>query len=425
MINRKSIIFLVLLIGIVIAGCTKTTQDIIYDNNVEERRISNLETTDVLEESSGILNSQMEETYSFLLEPEYDFISNFDGEYAYVCKDDIYSIINKQGQIIFTLIEYDISAISEGMICIQSKKDDEPKYGLMDMQQNIILFPTYDKPLSFSEGLAFAVSDDKMGYINKDGDIIIDFEYEWGTSFYDGMATVKIEDQFWFLSPLNEIMSGPYDFLGSETFLRAEAYMVYSEGLTGYYEKNSENTFTDYFGNAYWGGGYWGFLDRNGEVAIPADYLEIHPFKEGLAAVLAKENEWIYIDKDNNKVMDGMPADFSNGLAVSRSQVINKQGEVVIEFNSNIAIESGSTFEHGLLIISKSNDTIVEGNADTLFDMNDTYCILNTQGDILFEIFLPSEYDRPIYILSDTLLLVKIDEKWGIIELDYYLNYNL
>ncbi len=45
--------------------------------------------------------------------------------------------------------------------------------------------------MSFSDGLAMVAKGEKCGYINKNNELIIPFEYDAATPFEDGEAKVK------------------------------------------------------------------------------------------------------------------------------------------------------------------------------------------------------------------------------------------
>ncbi len=46
---------------------------------------------------------------------------------------------------------------------------------------------------------------------------------------------------------------------------------------------------------------YWGYIDKTGQIVIPAQFEEAKPFKEGLA-IVKFGNEWGYIDKNGQKI---------------------------------------------------------------------------------------------------------------------------
>lgn len=122
-----------------------------------------------------------------------------------------------------------------------------------------------------------------------------------------------------------------------------------------------------------------GFINRNGELVIPADYEYVDDFSEGLAAVSTRNGKSVYINQKNKVVIDPDCEDcsaFSEGLAVvtkregnsSLTGVINKRGKVVIPFywdyiddfseGKSFARKDGRTF-----CINKKGKVLYELNA--------------------------------------------------------------
>ena len=46
----------------------------------------------------------------------------------------------------------------------------------------------------------------------------------------------------------------------------------------------------------------WGFINKQGEVAIPCQYIDIEPFRRGFAKVQDTDGNWIKIDKTGKVV---------------------------------------------------------------------------------------------------------------------------
>ena len=73
---------------------------------------------------------------------------------------------------------------------------------------------------------------------------------------------------------------------------------IYSEGLCAVQEE----------------GGKWGYIDLNGNIVIPFDYLEAKNFVNELAPVKNDENKWGYIDKNGEIVI---PFEYTNAEVFS------------------------------------------------------------------------------------------------------------
>lgn len=111
----------------------------------------------------------------------------------------------------------------------------------------------------FSEGLAAVVKDEKMGFINRKGEIVIDCKYDhvnW--LFKNGFTKVKRNGKEFYI-----------DKQGKEYDLSTmDSTPVYHDGLTMYQQN-----------------GLYGFKDEYGDIIIPAQYERAGDFSEGLAYV--------------------------------------------------------------------------------------------------------------------------------------------
>jgi hypothetical protein len=125
----------------------------------------------------------------------------------------------------------------------------------------------YTDAREFSEGLAAVKSNDHWGYIDLTGRIAISFDYKVpeAGSFSEGFAFVG--DRF------IDVRGNPA--FGGKTFEQAFSF---SEGLA-----------------AVQTNGQWGFINPNGQFAIPAGYESAGDFSGGMAPV-KKDGLWGYID---------------------------------------------------------------------------------------------------------------------------------
>ena len=102
--------------------------------------------------------------------------------------------------------------------------------------------------------------------------------------------------------------------------------------------------------------GKWGFVDQQGNTAIPCKYDWVKCFREGLALVQLKNGKWGYIDKQGNEVIPckyEIAYSFSEGLALVLLKLkgkwgyIDKQGNIVISFQYDYA----RSFSEGLALV--------------------------------------------------------------------------
>lgn len=140
--------------------------------------------------------------------------------------------------------------ISENLIA--AKKDR--KWGFIDKEGNKIINFEYDDYKKFSEGLAAVEKDNKWGFIDENGNIIIDFQYSLAQEFSEGLAPVaKLDESF---------------------------------------KEFGDITIQNFY------------IDKQGNKVIDASqYFIVFPFSRGRALVESNSGEYGYIDKQGNVVI--------------------------------------------------------------------------------------------------------------------------
>jgi hypothetical protein len=121
----------------------------------------------------------------------------------------------------------------------------------------------------FSNGLAPVGKDDKWGFIDRSGNIVVPIQWDGAQPFSDVLAPVRKDGKWGFIDRSGNIVV-PIQWNGAQSF---------SDGLAAV--KNSEK---------------WGFIDRTGAVVIPVEYDKPAHFFDGLARV-TKGGNLAIIDK--------------------------------------------------------------------------------------------------------------------------------
>ena len=246
--------------------------------------------------------------------------------------------IDKDGQLI---IPFEFDAIvageggeslefndfSEGLAAV-SKND---KYGFIDTKGKVVIEPKYEWTSSFSDALAIVSVEGLYGAVDKQGKTVIPFEYQALANFYDGFATAArppkdpedYESKYGLINKQNEVVIPfMYESMGN-----------LSESLIAVKKD-----------------GKWGYVDTINKSIIPINlaYETANDFSDGLAAVFSYEEnsdnlKYGYIDKTGKLVIpmqfikaywddsEGL-IDFNNGIAVvndkeGRTFCINKKGK--------------------------------------------------------------------------------------------------
>lgn len=230
----------------------------------------------------------------------------------------------------------DSGRFSDGL----SKFEMNGKIGFMDKSGTMVIQPQfYDIPLPnindrdrsiFSEGLALVLirsetdpSDQKLGYIDKTGKVIISDKFATASSFSEGLAVVSYQED----RKIGGGKTGYIDTTGKIVIEpKFEISSPFSDGLAvfvvgkkaGYIDKTGKIVINPIYDAAFsfWEGlaavkvnDKFGFIDKTGRIVIEPIYQRIYSlhkgissFYNGLALVEDKDSKYGYIDKSGKYV---------------------------------------------------------------------------------------------------------------------------
>ena len=278
------------------------------------------------------------------------------------------------------------------------------KYGFADENGNIVIPLKYDNAEDFSEGLAKVRLNDKYGFIDKSGNEVIPLKYDYACEFSEGLAKVYLNYKYGFIDKGgNEVIPFKYDV--AEDFSEGLALVVLNDEY-GFIDKNGNEVIPfKYDGAGSFSEGLavveldceYGFIDKNGNEVIPLKYDEAEDFSEGLALVVLN-GEYGFIDKNGNEVIpfkyDGAGS-FSKGRARvklnDKCGFIDKSGNEVIPLKYDDAIY----FSEGLAAVG----------------LNDKYGFIDKNGNEA----IPFKYDDA-GSFSEGLAAVELNDKYSFID---------
>ncbi|WP_159637014.1 WG repeat-containing protein [Sphingobacterium composti Ten et al. 2007 non Yoo et al. 2007] len=133
----------------------------------------------------GIISS----TNQIVIPNEYDYISFIVNERAIVSKEDAYGIIDSKNQIVVPL-KYDYIMDVVGDYFISFENDDVCVLYSFKGEKRAT-YPYISN--AYAENLFVVMKDEKYGYINSAGKVIIPIIYEYASAFTNGLATVLQE----------------------------------------------------------------------------------------------------------------------------------------------------------------------------------------------------------------------------------------
>lgn len=149
------------------------------------------------------------------------------------------------------------------------------RWGYKDEQGKVVIQPQYVWADKFSEGLAGVRIGDKHGYINENGIIVIQPSYASVGKFSEGLARVGNNKKYGYINKQEE-------FVNQQPF---DGALDFSEGMAAVMIDKK-----------------WGYIDNTGNEAIPFEFDEAENFWEGQARVRIG-GQWHYIEK-TGKIID-------------------------------------------------------------------------------------------------------------------------
>lgn len=123
----------------------------------------------------------------------YDEARDFDLGVSIVEKGEKTGVINKYGKMVIPCKYDNINSFGKDSLAVAFLNE---KSGFIDLEGNIVIPFNYDYCDNFSEGLAAVCQDGLYGFINKKGELIIPCQYTGiynGYGFCDGLVGVSID----------------------------------------------------------------------------------------------------------------------------------------------------------------------------------------------------------------------------------------
>jgi hypothetical protein len=251
----------------------------------------------------------------------------------------------------------------------------DDKRGYIDQNGKIVIRPQFEGASDFSEGLAVISTSkngykNKKGYIDESGSIVIPPEFDSAAEFSEGLAAVAFGeftlhgggDHIWgFIDKSGRFVISP----------RFHAAYGFSEGMCVVGNREGKK----------------GYIDKSGKLVIPYKYTWASGFSEGLACVNIGDH-FGFIDKTGSMVIEPKftsPGGFREGLSLTRiggktinqtpgamivgplggrSVYIDRSGKTIIELDEGI--EHARSFSEGLAPVGviKSDGYLYYGYID-------------------------------------------------------------
>ena len=282
---------------------------------------------------------------------ELDVFDLFDsGENVWVWRDFLGTPVSEDlGKILDKMVEKDFKRRYQSPTEVLQALNPNLTFSFNALPSSPESLPV--KPQGEINFLAPAKIDEKFGYQDTNGQIIINSQFDEARDFHEGLALVKMGEEYAYINPQGEIISSM--FAGGRNFSEGLAAVKVPHkwlGLVpmgckwGYVDVNGEVVISPQFedaGNFIAGlglvkvGGKYGYINITGKIVITPQFDEANYFCDGLARVRIGK-KYSYIDTTGrliSQMFDGA-GDFSQGLAAVKLEgkygYIDATGKVVI-----------------------------------------------------------------------------------------------
>jgi hypothetical protein len=267
--------------------------------------------------------------------------------------------------------------VHDGMIRIGSYD----KTGFIDKTGKLIIPPIYKfDAVEFSNGLVRLRKDNQYKIFNKNGESIIPDEYKF-KELRSGLVVVVKNNKYHILDKSGDIISP--DYYDSIEFL-------------------SDSILKVKIANTY------GLLNESMNTIVPVEYDDIRTYKDDLVAV-SQGKKWGFINKKGKVVIPieyqvVIVRDFFEGLTF----VFKNDKPLIIDATGKVVHTIGEKY-YFQEVLSKNLISVTSKDSTG----NYKYGVINLQG---IEV-IPCKYDFINLYLTDGLISVNKNGKWGIVEI--------
>ncbi|WP_066297983.1 WG repeat-containing protein [Bacillus sp. FJAT-29937] len=383
----KKVMLVLFSLGLLM-GCSnsKNTQGVSQNLKKEERRIHEKK-----EEQYPILIQNKEGSYQYitpdgnvLLPGPYDIAKPFSDGLAFVEQMGASFFIDIEGKKILEVDYDEVGDFHNGLarIMLHAKGNEGyPRYGFINKNGDIIINPTYFYTTNFSEEKAIGLKDNEqegkweIELLNNDGTVtkLPDIPASNVTEFHEfseGVSVIfpsRIVPSAYMINREGQLISeGEYSYIGElKNGLApfAPHSDTYGEDLYGYINSQGEIVIEPRFSDALpfdgevtfaMDNGRWGVINREGNWLSKPSFEYVGRYSEGLAAVKIGEF-WGYVNTKGEMVIEpqfGFVGQFEHGLAMV--QVGDRTG--LIDTNGTYVLPPGKILLYENMLSTKENN---------------------------------------------------------------------
>src|SRR5262245_19490975 len=132
----------------------------------------------------------------------------------------------------------------------------------------------------------------RWGYIDRTGKVVIDFRFDHAHQFTEGFGLIRVDDRAGFVDKSGTVVISPQFRVGSYPFFEGLAMVWTLQDKFGYIDKRGEFVIAPEFEGAFqfsegiarvWGRGGYGFIDKSGAYIVSPRFRDAGDFYDGHA----------------------------------------------------------------------------------------------------------------------------------------------
>jgi len=272
-------------------------------------------------------------------EPKFGFITE-DGKYAVnaqykeatvfsdglawvVSENAAPAAIDKKGELKFTLQDaQEVRLFKDGLAAFSMVNEEgDEKWGFVDKTGKVVINPQFESVSNFSDGKCGVRNDEgKWGFIDKEGKIVINHQFDRAGDFQNGKCVVESGNKAGVIDKDGKYIINPQF---SSMQIDGDLFHVVQDGKHGWCDKDGKLIINPQFGEAYpfngnkitsvQSGKSYGYIDRDGKIVINPQFDAALPFNGQLALVVSA-GKIGFIDKEGKYVINPQFDDISRDL---------------------------------------------------------------------------------------------------------------
>jgi len=357
------------------------------------------------------------------IEPRYDLVYSFSDGLAMVMVGSKTFFINRDGVSVFTSgFDHINTEFSEGVAGFKHKD----KWGFVNKQGDVVIEPRFEHAWKFQEGMARIYQKGSVGFINKDGIVVIKPQYKRAYDFSEGLAMVEKDGVNGFIDKEGNMVISKPEFSNFGMFFSEGLCRFWLNNKCGFIDKTGkiviENTFSNAgdFSEGYawiYDGSKYGFVDKEGRVVIKPQYGYVGNFSEGLArfSPTGYYGSYGFIDKEGRVVIKpqflwNSINGFSEGACTAATGGVNGWGFLK---NTISASTQGNHLEKtGRMIgvvgkITQKEITVNGNDIGGRVFMGDSLCLYSGDTIIILRVTFPMMTVSGCELVSGNRALIK------------------